>query len=166
MTNKTNNNDQTTGRRMIASPYQPQQPALYSGQNYNYSYNNNYNCNDNVHSGYRIEDDDDDQRDDDLLLSNKFHVVVPAAIASMSSHEDNLQLRTGYQPTEYDVVCGRGKGKDHGCRGLSKRCWASYVYGAPLYHYCDHLISLSRHSRLTLALFCSSSQKHPNNRLV
>lgn len=40
----------------------------------------------------------------------RFQVSVPAAIYDLSSRCEEKTLPTSYEPNEYDVVCGRGKG--------------------------------------------------------
>jgi len=41
---------------------------------------------------------------------SKYQIVLPSAIASLSSHDEETVLGDGYKPTDFDVVCGRGKG--------------------------------------------------------
>lgn len=46
----------------------------------------------------------------DKEFLSKYQLSLPSAITSLSSHDENNPLVDGYQPTDLDVVCGRGKG--------------------------------------------------------
>jgi hypothetical protein len=44
-------------------------------------------------------------------LISKFQLDIPPAISLLAAEaQDATQLPSGYEPSEYDVVCGRGKG--------------------------------------------------------
>lgn len=41
---------------------------------------------------------------------SKYQLLVPSAVADLSSTMESAQLEDNYQPSKYDVLCGRGKG--------------------------------------------------------
>jgi hypothetical protein len=50
----------------------------------------------------------------------RYQVVIPTVIADMASSDDEKQLASDFQPTEFDIICGRGKGHYNrpGCKRL------------------------------------------------
>ena len=50
------------------------------------------------------------QSPDSSIFLSKYSLVVPSAIAALTSQRTTKPLDPGFQPGKYDVVCGRGKG--------------------------------------------------------
>lgn len=50
----------------------------------------------------------------------RYQIVIPTVIADMASNDDVKQLPSDFQPTEFDIICGRGKGHYNrpGCKRL------------------------------------------------
>lgn len=78
---KTASKEKITGKSMIYSPFE-ETPSLYTGT----------------------------EIANNKEFLSRFQVSLPSAITSLASRDDNNPLGIGYQPTDWDVVCGRGKG--------------------------------------------------------
>jgi len=44
------------------------------------------------------------------VLLSKYSIQLPSVITSMAARDENVVLGRDYEPSDYDVVCGRGKG--------------------------------------------------------
>jgi hypothetical protein len=54
------------------------------------------------------------------VFLEKYQVVIPTVISDMASRDDEKKLPSDFQPTEFDIICGRGKGHYNrpGCKRL------------------------------------------------
>lgn len=50
----------------------------------------------------------------------RYQVAIPTVIADMAASDDMKQLPSEFQPTDFDIICGRGKGHYNrpGCKRL------------------------------------------------